>query len=217
LTSDGGKSVGFGTGRRIERGVQVVTKQPDGLVARMRSGDLDAFEEFFTTYERPVYITALAITRDPFLAEEILQDCFVKAYRARHRLRTDCSPLPWLHRVATNLCYSRIARRKVMMEPITSLITNLVADLTSRPDQVAESREIIEVLQRAIDALPPKQQTAVILYYLHGYSLAEAAEIAACNVGTMKSRVHYALKALRSRLPEERRAPAGAKVSIREL
>ena len=49
------------------------------------------------------------------------------------------------------------------------------------------------------------------------HSLAESAEIAGCNVGTMKSRVHYALKALRSRLPEERRAPAGAKVSTREL
>jgi len=197
--------------------VQVVTNQPDGLVARMRSGDPDAFEEFFTTYERPVYITALAITRDPFLAEEILQDCFVKAYRARHRLRTDRSPLPWLHRVATNLCYTRIARRRVIMEPITTLISNLVADLTSRPDQVVESREIVEVLQRAIDALPPKQQTAVILYYLHGYSLAESAEIAACSIGTMKSRVHYALKALRSLLPDERRAPAGAKVSLDEL
>jgi RNA polymerase sigma-70 factor (ECF subfamily) len=195
----------------------VATKQPDGLVARMRSGDPGAFEEFFTTYQRPVYITALAITRDPFLAEEILQDCFVKAYGARHRLRTDCSPLPWLHRVATNMCYTRIARRRTIMEPITALISNLVADLTSQPDQVVESREIIEVLQRAIDALPPKQQTAVILYYLHGYSLAEAAEIAACNVGTMKSRVHYALKALRSRLPEERRAPASAKVTTSEL
>jgi RNA polymerase sigma-70 factor (ECF subfamily) len=197
--------------------VQVITQEPDGLVARMRSGDPGAFDEFFATYQRPVYITALAITRDPFLAEEILQDCFVKAYRARHRLRTDRSPLPWLHRVATNMCYSRIARRRMIMEPITSLITNLVADLTSRPDQVVESREIIEVLQRAIDTLPPKQQTAVILYYLHGYSLAQSAEIAGCNVGTMKSRVHYALKALRSRLPEERRAPAGAKVSTREL
>ena len=195
----------------------MVTEQRDGLVARMRSGDPGAFEEFFTTYERPVYITALAIIRDPFLAEEILQDCFVKAYRARHRLQTDRSPLPWLHRVTTNLCYTRIARRRMIMEPITALISNLVADLTTRPDQVVESREIIEVLQRAIDALPPKQQTAVILYYLHGYSLAEAAEIAECSVGTMKSRVHYALRALRSRLPEERRLPAGSKVTVHEL
>lgn len=195
----------------------MVTDQSDGLVARMRSGDPDAFEEFFTAYERPVYITALAITRDPFLAEEILQDSFVKAYRARHRLRTDRSPLPWLHRVAVNLSYTRIARRRLIMEPLTALISNLVADLTWRPDRVVESREIIEVLQRAIDTLPPKQQTAVILYYLHGYSLAESAEIAGCNVGTMKSRVHYALKALRSRLPDERRAPARTKVSVNEL
>jgi len=176
----------------------------------MQSGELDAFEEFFNTYKRPVYATALAITRDPFLAEEILQDCFVKAYRVRQRLRRDVSPLPWLQRVTTNLCYSRIARRRAIMEPLTALITNLVADLRARPDQVAESREIIEVLQRGIDSLPPKQQTAVVLYYLHGYSLAESAEIAGCNVGTMKSRLHYALKALRSRLPEERRAPAPA-------
>jgi RNA polymerase sigma-70 factor (ECF subfamily) len=184
----------------------VGASETTGLVERIQSGDLDAFEEFFNTYQRPVYATALAITRDPFLAEEILQDCFVTAYRVRDRLRRDVSPLPWLQRVATNLCYTRISRRRrTLAEPLTALISNLVADLTARPDQVAESREIIEVLQRGIDALPPKKQTAIILYYLHGYSLAEAAEIAECNVGTMKSRIHYALKALRSRLPEERR------------
>jgi RNA polymerase sigma-70 factor (ECF subfamily) len=218
MNTVGGERVVFGTKRRLNHGVPVGTTQPDGLVERMQSGDLDAFEEFFNTYKRPVYTTALAITRDPFLAEEILQDCFVKAYRVRDRLRTDVSPLPWLQRVTTNLCYSRIARRRAIMEPLTTLITNVVADLTSRPEQVAESREIIEVLQRGIDALPPKQQTAVILYYLHGYSLAESAEIADCNVGTMKSRLHYALKALRALLPAERRAAApGARLVTDEL
>lgn len=192
----------------------VTERGPDGLVERMQTGDLQAFEEFFDAYQRPVYHTALAITRDPFLAEEILQDCFVKAYRVRHRLRRDVSPLPWLQRVATNLCYSRLSRRRAFTEPLTNLIINLVADLSLRPEKVAESREIIAVLQRGIDALPPKQRTAVILYYLHGYSLAEAAEIADCRVGTMKSRLHYALKALRSRLPEERRAPAPGRVAI---
>jgi RNA polymerase sigma-70 factor (ECF subfamily) len=187
----------------------VQTTQPEGLIERMQADDLDAFEEFFNTYKRPVYTTALAITRDPFLAEEVLQDCFVKAYRVRERLQPDRSPLPWLQRVAINLCYSRVGRRRAMAEPITSLISNLVVDLGQRPDQIVESREILDVLQRGIDALPPKQQTAVILYYLHGYSLAESAEIASCNVGTMKSRLHYALKALRVRLPVERRLPVG--------
>ena len=185
------------------------SRPPDDLVVRMQSGDLDAFEDFFTTYKRQVYATALAITRDPFLAEEILQDCFVKTYKVRERLDPGRSPLPWLHRVTINLCYSRVSRRRHLAEPITSLITNLVVDLAARPDQVVESREVLEVLQRGIDALPPKQQTAIILYYLHGYSLAEAAEIARCNVGTMKSRLHYALKALRARLPVERRLPVG--------
>jgi RNA polymerase sigma-70 factor, ECF subfamily len=193
----------------IDHEVPVETTQTDRLVERMQSGDLDAFEEFFNTYKRPVYATALAITRDPFLAEEVLQDCFVKAYRVRDRLQTNRSPLPWLQRVTINLCYSRVSRRRAIVEPISSLITNLVVDLAQRPDQVVESREVLDVLQRGIDALPPKQQTAIILYYLHGYSLAESAEIADCNVGTMKSRLHYALKALRASLPVERRLPVG--------
>ena len=195
--------------------VPVEARQPDNLVERMQSGDLGAFEEFFTTFKRPVYATALAITRDPFLAEEVLQDCFVKAYRVRERLDPARSPLPWLQRVTINLCYSRVSRRRTLSEPLTSLITNLVVDLAARPDQVVESREVLEVLQRGIDALPPKQQTAVILYYLHSYSLAEAAEIADCNVGTMKSRLHYALKALRARLPVERRLPVGTTAPVR--
>lgn len=195
--------------------VPMESKQPDDLVERMQGGDLDAFEAFFNTYKRPVYATALAITRDPFLAEEILQDCFVKTYKVRERLDPTRSPLPWLQRVTINLCYSRISRRRALAEPITSLITNLVVDLAARPDQVVESREVLEVLQRGIDSLPAKQQTAIILYYLHGYSLAEASVIARCNVGTMKSRLHYALKALRVRLPVERRVRVGTPVAVR--
>lgn len=195
--------------RRTNTQVPVDTTQPESLVERMQANDLGAFEEFFNLYKRPVYATALAITRDPFLAEEVLQDCFVKAYRVRGRLQRDRSTLPWLQRVAINLCYSRVSRRRALGEPITSIITNLVVDLAQRPEQIVESREILEVLQRGIDALPPKQQTAIILYYLHSYSLAEASEIAECNVGTMKSRLHYALRALRVRLPVERRLPVG--------
>ena len=74
-----------------------------------------------------------------------------------------------------NLCYSRISRRKALSEPLTSLITNLVVDLATPPDQIVESREVLEVLQRGIDA-----------------------------------RLHYALKALRARLPVERRIPVTA-------
>ena len=81
-------------GGRDRHRCQWKPEQPDDLVERMQGGDLDAFEEFFNTYKRPVYATALAITRDPFLAEEVLQDCFVKAYRVRERLDPARSPLP---------------------------------------------------------------------------------------------------------------------------
>jgi RNA polymerase sigma-70 factor (ECF subfamily) len=149
----------------------------------------------------------------PFLAEEVLQDCFVKAYRVRERLDPGRSPLPWLQRVTINLCYSRVSRRKALAEPITSLITNLVVDLSARPGpggRVARGarrpparnrRAATEAADRDHPLLP------------HGYSLAEAAEIADCNVGTMKSRLHYALKALRARLPVERSHPRWSAVT----
>src|SRR4026208_575942 len=111
--------------------VPVEARESDDLVRRMQGGDLDAFEEFFNTYKRPVYATALAITRDPFLAEEVLQDCFVKAYRVRERLDAARSSLPWLQRVTINLCYSRVSRRKTLAAPITSLIPNLLLALAA--------------------------------------------------------------------------------------
>ena len=58
---------------------EVTSGEPDRLVERLQSGDLDAFEEFFNSYKRPVYSTSLAITRDPCLAVEVLQVCCVKA------------------------------------------------------------------------------------------------------------------------------------------
>ena len=172
-----------------------------------RAGTLDAFEEFFNIYKRPVFTTALAITRDPFLAEGDPPGLLRQGLPSSRSPRRDVSPLRWLQRVCTNLCYWRVSGARATFEPLTALISNLVTDLTSRPEQIVESREIVEVLQRGIDTLPPKQQTAVILYYLHGYSLAEAAEIADCNVGTMKSRLHYALRARPGRAA--RRTPRG--------
>ena len=60
----------------------------------------------------------MGTARDPFLAEEVLQDCFVKAYRVRERLDPARSPLPWLQRVTINLCYSRVSRRKALADPM---------------------------------------------------------------------------------------------------
>jgi len=171
----------------------------------MQSDDLDAFEAFFERYRTPIYRTAYGLTGDPQAAEEILQDTFARAYQRRHILRTDVSPLPWLHRVALNLCYSRLGRRRLPSEPIGDQVVGLVRDGGTEPAEHAEQKELRGIVRDGVARLKPKHQSVVILYYLHGLSLRETADLLDVRLGTVKSRLHYALRSLRTRLEDDRR------------
>jgi RNA polymerase sigma-70 factor, ECF subfamily len=171
----------------------------------MQAGDVDAFEAFFARYNRPIIRTAYALTGDRQAAEEILQETFVRAYQHRARLRTDVSPLPWLQRVCLNLCYTRLRRAGLRWEPLTAAVVRLARDLTGEPPEHAERTELREIVRAGVAALPPKHQSVVVLYYLHELSIAETAEYLGIRPGTVKSRLHYALRSLRTRLEEDRR------------
>ncbi len=171
----------------------------------MQRDDLDAFEAFFIRYRTPIYRTAYGLTGDPQAAEEILQDTFARAYQRRHVLRTDVSPLPWLHRVALNLCYSRLGRRRLPSSPMEDSVVGLVRDLATEPAEHAEQQELRRIVRDGVAHLPPKHQSVIILYYLHGLSLQETAQLLDIRLGTVKSRLHYALRSLRTGLEGDRR------------
>jgi RNA polymerase sigma-70 factor (ECF subfamily) len=156
----------------------------DELIRLLQAGDLDAFETLFARYRTPIYRTAYGMTGDRHLAEEILQDTFARAYQRRAILRTDVSPVGWLHKVALNLCYSRFDRRRL---------------------KVAERRELRDIVRDGIAALPVKHRSVVVLYYLHGLSLQETSSLLDVRLGTVKSRLHYALRSLRLQLEGDRR------------
>ncbi len=175
------------------------------LLQRMQADDIDAFEAFFVRYRTPIYRTAYGLTGDRQAAEEILQDTFARAYQRRHILRSDVSPLPWLHRVALNLCYSRLGRRRLPSEPMGEAVIGLIRDLATEPAEHAEQQELRRIVRDGVAHLPPKHQSVVILYYLHGLSLQETADLLDVRLGTVKSRLHYALRSLRTRLEGDRR------------
>ncbi len=174
------------------------------LVERIATDDPVAFEELFDRHRAFVYRTALGLLGDPQAAEEVLQDAFARAWQRRRLLRRDVSPLPWLHRVALNLCYSRLARRPPSAAPIEGLDEHLVA-AGAEPVEATERAELQQLVREGIAALPPKQRSVVVCYYLHGLSLAETAELLGLRLGTVKSRLHYALAALRDWLEADRR------------
>lgn len=175
------------------------------LLRRLKSGDLAAFEQFFERHRTAVFRTAYAVTGDRQIAEEVMQDTFVRAYQRRDSLQEDRSPLPWLHRVALNLCYTRFARRKTGWVLIDESVVRLVRDANDAPEDQAERRELRQIVRDGVLALPERHQAVVVLYYLHGLSLQETAEILGVPLGTVKSRLHYALRDLRDRLEDDRR------------
>jgi RNA polymerase sigma-70 factor (ECF subfamily) len=175
------------------------------LVSRIRGGDLDAFEELYHKYRRRLYQTALAITGDSGAAEEILQDCFVRAYGAMGRVNASTSLSPWLYRITVNLSYNWTSRQRQWPLAIDSLIDRLIAGPAASPEHAAEGGELRQIISDAVTALNVKQRSVVVLFYVQGLNLQEIAYALDCPVGTVKSRLHYACKALRKRLSEDRR------------
>jgi RNA polymerase sigma-70 factor (ECF subfamily) len=171
----------------------------------MQADDLDAFEAFFARYRTVIYRTAYGLTGDPHAAEEILQDTFARAYHRRATLRTDVSPVPWLHRVALNLCYSRLARHRPVSEPIEASSAQYLPDAAAAPSERAELTEMRQIIREGVAGLPDKHRSVVVLYYLYGLSLQETAAQLGIRLGTVKSRLHYALRTLRADLEGDRR------------
>jgi RNA polymerase sigma-70 factor (ECF subfamily) len=182
------------------------------LITRIQAGDLDAFEAFFVRHRTLIFRTAFGLTGDRLAAEEVLQDTFARAWRHRGTLMRDVSPIPWLHRVALNLCYSRLDRRRIAAEPIGEETAARLRDDATEPAERAEQQELQRIVRDGIAQLPPKHQNVVVLYYLHGLSLQETASMLDVRLGTVKSRLHYALRSLRGHLERdhrfERRQPA---------
>lgn len=175
------------------------------LLRRVQADDLDAFEEFFARYRASIYRTAYGLTGDRQAAEEILQDTFARAYQRRHSLHSDVSPLPWLHRVSLNLCYSRLSRRRLATNPIDDVTESSRADDGPLPADRAEQAELRRIVRDGIAALPEKHRSVVVLYYLQRLSLQETSEVLGIQLGTVKSRLHYALRGLRAHLEGDRR------------
>ena len=179
------------------------------IIVRAQAGDLRAFETLYRKHERQVYRTALAIMGNSQTAEEVLQDCFLRAYKHLHQLNGEPSISPWLHRVAVNLCYSRLRRDYLsrLTVPLESLSGRLFPSLDPSPEESTQHSEVSAAIQRGIAALDVKHRSVVILYYLQEFSLEEVAYILDCPVGTVKSRLHYARQELSKQLSSFRNQP----------
>lgn len=170
------------------------------LVKRLQSNDLSALGILFDRYYTQIYRTAIAITHEDTVAEDITQDCFLRLHRYASRIDTSLPLAPWLYRVTVNLAYTWVSRHKKRRVSLETVVDYLMSPARNTPDHVVEVIGVQEEVRRAIAALNFNQRVVVVLHYLNGLSLEDIAEILDCPVGTVKSRLYYARENLRHRL-----------------
>lgn len=174
------------------------------LVDRARHGDREAFGVLAAGAVDRLYAIARLVLRDSGLAEDATQDALVHAWRDLPKLRDPDHFDAWLRRILVRSC-SDIGRRRRRWRTEISL----VAIEPTEPDSVASVADRDQI-ERGLRRLNEDQRTILVLNFYVGLSPTEAAAALEIPVGTAKSRLHYAIDALRAALAADERIPVGA-------
>jgi RNA polymerase sigma-70 factor (ECF subfamily) len=170
------------------------------LMLSFRAGDAAAFDALFERWARPLLRYLERMVRDPGAAEELVQEAFLRVYRARERYEPDARFSTWLYRIATNLALNEL-RRPRRRDPHESLGDEhgLEAPLPAS-DELADARQRARRLEAALAELPERQRAALWLSAVEGLSYAEVAASLEVSESAVKALVHRARSRLADRL-----------------
>ncbi|MDX1396738.1 MAG: RNA polymerase sigma factor [Gemmatimonadota bacterium] len=189
---------GSGTGTGSDGGDDRGADEP-GLVAAVQGGDTRAFSTLVARYMDPAYAVALSILRHEQDAEDAVQAAFIRALDRIEQLRPGSRFGPWFYRVLRSTCLN--LRRRELLRSHSE-----VPDTAQSKHNVHREFEQRAARKRVLDALeqlPERQRTAVMMYDLEGYDHADIAEILEIAVGTSRANLHHGRQALRRILAED--------------
>lgn len=161
------------------------------LVLRSQAGDEAAFGELVARYAPRLRAFLRKMIGDA--AEDALQEAWIDVLRGLGKLRDLGAFASWLYRIARDRAYQRLRRRGVPTLPLE--------DVAAPPEEVEEN---LDVLQVSLDELAPEQREVLWLRFMERMSYERIAEAVGCGVGTVRSRLHYAKRALKREM--ERRS-----------
>ena len=170
------------------------------VVERCQAGDQDAFRLIVERYGDAVFGTAVLMTSDRALAEDLTQEAFVRAWRGIDGFRPGSPLKPWLLRIVVNGVISSRRRRVLSVVPLPW--AERAAAAQAGPEAIAEQRDEHEGLRCALRQLPREQQRLLILRYFGELSVPEIARALRWREGTVKSRLHRALLRMRALLED---------------
>jgi RNA polymerase sigma-70 factor, ECF subfamily len=176
------------------------------LVKQAIAGDHGAFEQLARVEIRRLYAVARLVLRDDGKAEEATQEALMAAWRRLPGLRDPDRFGPWLHRLLVNACY-REARRSGRRQTIEVHIDPLFLPDASGSIETGADLVNRDQLERGFRRLDVDQRTVLVMHYYLGFSLDEAAEVLGVPPGTVRSRLHRAINAMRAALEADARTP----------
>jgi RNA polymerase sigma-70 factor (ECF subfamily) len=173
------------------------------LVDRAKLGDGEAFDALARTVGDRCMAIACRILRDADRAEDAVQAALITAWRELRTLRDPDRFEPWLHRILTNACYAEARRRRRWTAEIRVLPTAGATD----PGGILTVNDR-DQLERALRRLTLEQRAVLVFHHYLELSLPEVADRLGVPLGTVKSRLHYAVAALRASLEADDRTPS---------
>ena len=179
------------------------------LIERAKNGDTKAFEELMKRTQTNIYNLGLRLLGNKEDAADLMQETYIKAYENLDRFEGRSSFSTWLYRIATNNALMKLRKEKNKKVSIDELkkfgdksYKIEISDWSENPSSYFKSAELKEVLQKAIDSLPPKYKSVFILHDVEGLPLAEVAQILSLSVPAVKTRVHRSRMYLREKISE---------------
>lgn len=177
----------------------------EDLFARLLQGDEEALETLFARYAQPLYGFLWRLTGDQALAEDLLQEVFIRLVNYAGKLPQNFRA--WFYTVARNLAYDAMrARRRQQAhraDGFDGSVEELMDAAQKSPETAVQSRDDDERVRQSLERLPDEQREVVLLRFYQGLSLEEIATVVEVSLGTVKSRLYRALKLLRGMLLRE--------------
>src|SRR5882762_8067156 len=174
----------------------VVAEREQLPVAQARAGDTAAWDTLFRRYQLPLYVYVFELVHQEQTSLDIVQESFINAARHIGSLREDAKFGSWLFGIAHQKCIQRW-RKQARDEELRDELSAAPPEFEDDPSEFLIRQEQEADFMKLLNQLPLPQRSVLLLHFVEDFSLEEIAEISGAQLGTVKSRLHYAKKALR--------------------
>ncbi len=174
------------------------------LVRRVQKGNKRAFDQLFTRYQGRIFGLVSRYVRDRQEVEDVVQEAFIKAFRALPRFRGDSQFYTWLYRIAINTAKNHLVARS-RRPPGADIDADEAESFepmrqVENPENELARDELSKVIHQAIAELPDDLRSALTLREFDGMSYEQIADIMDCPVGTVRSRIFRARESIDKRM-----------------